>query len=220
MSAATLPVRGPGKSAFKPKGRYGPTGLAVMVAAHMLLGYGLANGLAGKALEVIKKPLQATIVQEVKLPPPPPPPPPKIERAKPPPPSTPPPAYVPPPEVAPPVAAGPAITAVQDTPPPPAPPAAPPAPPPPAPAAPAKADIALACPKQVRPEVPAKAVDEGIEGTVKAEARIRGGKVVEVRITSGPRVFHAAVRAAMLAYQCSSGDAEIVATQDFTFKLD
>ena len=46
------------------------------------------------------------------------------------------------------------------------------------------------------------------------------GKVVEVRIVSGPRVFHAAVRHAMLAYQCSGGDAEIVATQDFTFKLN
>ena len=78
----------------------------------------------------------------------------------------------------------------------------------------------LACPKQVRPEVPTKAIDEGIEGTVKAEARIRGGKVVEVRIVSGPRVFHAAVRNAMLAYQCSSNEAEILATQDFTFKLD
>lgn len=233
-SSAAASLRGPGKKAFSPKGRYGPTGLAVMAAAHILLGYGLANGLAGKALEVIKKPLEATIVQEVKLPPPPPPPPPKIERPRelPKQAAPPPPAYVPPPEVAAPAAApaAPAITAVQSTqavaPPPAAPPAPPPAPPapPPAPPAPVKADIALACPKQVRPEVPAKAIDEGIEGTVKAEARIRGGKVVDVRIVSGPRVFHTAVRNAMLAYQCASGPeqgaADILATQDFTFKLD
>lgn len=220
VAAAAVSMRGPGKKSFQPKGRYGPTGLAIMAAAHIVLGYGLANGLAGQALEVIKKPLEASIVQEVKLPPPPPPPPPKIEKVKEiPKEAPPPPAYVPPADVAPAAPAGPAITAVQNTPPPPPAPPAPPAPPP-APAAPVKADIALACPKQVRPEVPAKAIDEGIEGTVKAEARIRGGKVVDVRILSGPRVFHAAVRNAMQAYQCSSGEAEIVATQDFTFKLD
>jgi periplasmic protein TonB len=220
VAAAPVSMRGPAKQKYQPKGRYGPTGLAIMAAAHILLGYGLANGLAGKAFEVIKKPLDATIVQEVKLPPPPPPPPPKIEKVKEIPKDLPPPpAYVPPAEVAPAAPAGPAITAVQNTPPPPPPPAAPPAPPP-APALPAKADIALACPNQVRPDVPAKAVDEGIEGTVKAEARIRNGKVTDVRILSGPRVFHAAVRNAMLAYQCSGGEGEIVATQDFTFKLD
>ena len=47
-SAATLtpPSRGPGKKAFKPKGRYGPTGLTVMAAAHILLAYGLATAAA------------------------------------------------------------------------------------------------------------------------------------------------------------------------------
>lgn len=220
QAAQAVSMRGPAKQRFKPKGRYGPTGLAVMAAFHILLGYGLANGLAGSAMEIIKKPLDATIIQEVKLPPPPPPPP-KIEKVKEiPKEAPPPPAYVPPAEIAPAAPAGPAITAVQTTPPPPASPPAPPAPPPPAPPAVVKSDIALACPTQVRPEMPAKAIDEGIEGTVKAEARIRNGRVAEVRILSGPRVYHAAVRAAMLAYQCSSGDSEIVATQDFTFKFD
>lgn len=217
-----ISMRGPARKTFKPKGRYGPTGLAIMAAAHILLGYGLANGLAGKAIELVKKPLDATIIQEVKLPPPPPPPPPKIEKVKeipkeaPPPP----PAFVPPAEVVAPAApAGPAITAVQSV----AlvaPPPAPPPPAPPAPAAPVKADIALACPKQVKPVMPEKAIDDGIEGTVKAEAHIKNGKVVDVRIISGPRVYYPAVRNAMLGYQCTSGDGEIIATQEFTFKLD
>jgi protein TonB len=41
-----------------------------------------------------------------------------------------------------------------------------------------------------------------------------------VSVRAGPRIFHAAVRNAMLAYQCSSGEGEIVATQDFSFKVD
>ena len=224
--AAAPALRSPGGSkTFKPKARYGPTGIAVMAAAHILLGYGLANGLAGKAMEIIKKPLDATIIQEVKLPPPPPPPPPKIEKIKEAPKANtpPPPAYVPPPDVAPAVApTAPAITAVQSAEPVAPPPPAPPAPPPPAPvqAAPVKTDIALACPQQVKPEVPQRAIDDGIEGTVKAEVRVRGGKVAEVRILSGPKVYHAAVRAAMQRYECHSGEGEVIATQDFTFKLD
>jgi protein TonB len=99
----------------------------------------------------------------------------------------------------------------------------PPAPPPvvtPEPAAPVRADIAIVCPKQVRPGMPDRAIDEGIEGTVKAQARIRNGKVVDVRVLSGPKVYHAAVRNAMLAYECSAGENEVLATQDFTFKLN
>lgn len=237
MTTATLPaavdtalsLRPHGSSKrFIPKSKFGPLGLAVMVAAHVLIGYALATGLAQQVFEVVKKPLTATIIDEVKLPPPPPPPPPKIEKMKeapklntPPPP----PAYVPPPDVPVPVAAPvPTITAVQSTqavaPPPAAPPPPPAAIPAPATPMPLKADIALACPKQVKPDMPQKALDDGIEGTVKAEVHVRNGKVVEIRILSGPRIYHAVVRAAMLRYECVNGDAEVIATQDFTFKLD
>lgn len=214
-----------GKKAFNPKGRFGPVGLATMVLAHVLIGYALMTGMARQAYDIVKKPLDATIIQEVKLPPPPPPPPPKPEIRKvtqaPKVNEPPPPAYVPPPDVAPPVApAAPAITQVQTSQPV-APP--PPSPPPlvtPEPAAPTRADIAVVCPKQVRPVMPERAIDEGIEGTVKAQVRIKSGKVVEVRLLSGPKVYHAAVRNAMLAYECSAGDQEVLATQDFTFKLN
>ena len=223
LSGASL--RAPGSRQFKPKAGFSPVGIAVMVAAHGLLGYALVSGMASKAIEIIKKPLDATIIAEVKLPPPPPPPPVKIEReavvpkvAAPPPP-----AYIPPPDIAPAAANTQAITAVQTTQavaPPPAAPPAPPAPPPAA-TAPAKADMALICPKQVKPEIPKKAIDDGIEGTVKAEVRVRGGKVVDVRIISGPRALHAAVRAALQRYECSgSADTDIIATQDFVFKLE
>src|SRR4249920_2582147 len=52
-------------------------GITVVILIHVLVIYALLTGLARKAVEVIKKPLTATIIEEVKLPPPPPPPPPK-----------------------------------------------------------------------------------------------------------------------------------------------
>ena len=60
----------------------------VVILVHALVIYALLTGLARKAVEVIKKPLTATIIEEIKLPPPPPPPPPKkieIPEAPPPP---------------------------------------------------------------------------------------------------------------------------------------
>ncbi len=94
-------------------------------------------------------------------------------------------------------------------------------PPPPAPPAPVRnrSDIAVACPTQVKPEMPRKALQEGISGVVRAEAVISNGVVKDVNILSGPRIYHQAVRAAMMAYKCTS-DGEVRATQEFNFKLD
>jgi protein TonB len=79
----------------------------------------------------------------------------------------------------------------------------------------------VACPKQVKPEMPRKALDEGIGGVVKAEVRIKGGHVTEVRFLSGPRVYQSAVRAAVMRYECiSTGDVEVLATQEFVFKIE
>ena len=226
------PLRPPGSRQFKPKSGFSPVGIAVMVAAHGLLGYALVSGMAGKAIQTIKKPLDATIIAEVALPPPPLPPPPppplpmppkikKIESA--PKVATPPPAYVPPPDIVRAAPAAPAITTLQTTQaiaPPPAAPLPPPAAPPVA-AAPARAEMALVCPKQIKPEAPRRAIEDGVEGTVKAEVRVRGGKVVDVRIVSGPRAYHAAVRAALARYECdASSDQEFIVTQDFTFKIE
>jgi protein TonB len=92
-------------------------GITFVVLLHILVIYALVTGLARKAVEVIKKPLTATIIEEVKLPPPPPPPPPKrvIEPPKAQPVVQP---YVPPPDIPPPQAPSePVISAPSITPP-------------------------------------------------------------------------------------------------------
>ena len=176
-------------------------GIVVVVALHAVLGYALISGMARNALTYIKKPLEAVVIQEVIIPPPPPlpppPPPPKqIETPKQQPRvQAPPPPFVPPPDVAPPV-------------------------PKPMPAGPVRASIGVACPTQVAPEMPRKALQDGTEGVVKAQAVIRDGVVTEVTVLSGPRVFHAAVKTAMMQYKCNQETGEIVATQEFNFKLE
>jgi protein TonB len=89
----------------------------------------------------------------------------------------------------------------------------------PAPPAPAKVDLAIACPTQAKPEVPARALRDGVSGTVRAQATITGGVVSEVEILSGPRVFHAAVREAMQKYRCTAPDGT-VAMQAFEFRVE
>ena len=210
-------------------------GLAIVVVLHVLLAWVLISGTAHKGLEILKKPLEAVVIQEVIIPPPPPPPqppPPKeIPKEEPKPPKVEaPPPFVPPPEVQAPDSAAPSIVAAPTPPPaqvpivpppPPAPIPAPPAPPPPTPPKPAgKTDIAIACPTQVPPEMPRKALQDGTQGVVRAQALIKDGAVKEVTILSGPRVFHNAVRSAMLQYKCTQDAAEVLATQEFNFKLE
>ena len=209
------------------------TGIIFVVVLHAVLGYALVSGLARKGLDIIKKPLEAVVIQEVIIPPPPPPPPPPPKEIKPPEQKAPkveapPPPFVPPPEVAVAPSNAPTIEAVVA--PPPAPVVIAPPPPvvveaPPAPPAapkPNRADIAVACPTQVPPEMPRKAIQDGATGVVRAKALIKDGVVREVTILSGPRIFHAAVRAAMLQYKCSSdaGAEGIEATQEFSFKTE
>jgi periplasmic protein TonB len=222
----SMPMHSPLPSQYRskdPARRF--AGLAVVVGVHVLLGYALVSGLGRKAVVAIQKPLDATVIQEVRIPPPPPPPPkivkppqlqaPKVEAPSPPP-------FVPPPEVTAPPVEAPSIVAAP-TPPPepvpiaPPPPPAPPAPEPPKPAA--RADIGVACPTQVKPEIPRRALQEGISGVVRAQALIQGGAVKEVTILSGPRVFHAAVRAAMLQYKCIAPDGT-QAVQEFEFRIE
>lgn len=197
-------------------------GIIIVVALHAFLGYALVSGMARKGLNLIKKPLEAVVIQEVIIPPPPPPPPKKIETPKEMPKvDAPPPPYVPPPEVTPQVSTAPSIVSVAT--PPPAPVViAPPPPPPPVPVAtgPKRTSIGVACPTQVAPEMPRKALQDGVEGVVKAQIHIKGGVIQDVTILSGPRVFHAAVKAAMMQYTCITDGGEVVATQEFNFKVE
>ena len=191
-------------------------GWAVVVVVHIIVFWALVTGTARKGLELIKKPLEAAVIQEVIIPPPPPPPP----REKPPEKpiiknEAPPPPFIPPPDIPPPVSNAPSIASVA-TPPPVMAPIAPP--PPPAPTG--RQEIGVACPTQVRPEMPRAALKEGTSGVVRAQVLIRGGAVQEVTILSGPRVFHAPVRNAMMQYKCIVSPGDVIATQEFAFKVD
>lgn len=216
MAQLTLPQR--------PDAGSNAVGIGVVLLVHALIGYALLSGLAQKVVSAVTDPFDAKLIEEPKAPPPPPPPePPKpIPKVAPPPP---PPSYVPPPEVAVAPAPAPAPTITPTTTvPPPAPvefKPAPPAPPVPAPAPPAPVSIGVACPQQVAPVLPRRAVQEGIAGQVRAQITVRGGKVVDVQILSSrPKgLFDAAVRNAMLQYQCTTtGAEEIVAQQTFEFR--
>jgi periplasmic protein TonB len=197
-------------------------GVGIVIGVHVIVGWALASGLGSEMVAAIKKPLQAVVLQEVSLPPPPPspPPPPKpqqppkqvVQQAP-----APPPPFVPPTEV--PVQQPVDAPVLQSSPTPPPGPVPIAAPAPTAPAAPAKVDLAVACPTQVQPEMPARAQREGLSGTVRAQATIVGGMVSAVEILSGPRLFHAAVREAMQKYRCSAPDGT-VAVQAFDFRVE
>ncbi len=225
MTAATAPSN---------YGRRAPasriTGIAVVVVLHVLVGYVLVSGMARKGLDLVKKPLEAVLIQEVVIPPPPPPmpppPPQKVDLPKEPPKvQAPPPPSVPLPDVAPPVASAAPVIAAMPTPPPAPAVIAPPAPAPPplavqAVAGPKRAAIGVACPTQVVPEMPRRALQDGTEGVVRAQILIKNGAVQEVTILSGPNVFHAAVKKAIAQYKCVSDGPEVLATQEFSFKLE
>ncbi|MDE2153372.1 MAG: hypothetical protein KGJ85_13685, partial [Betaproteobacteria bacterium] len=88
----------------------------------------------------------------------------------------------------------------------------------PAPSAPLAAE--LVCRQQVRPAMPALAIEEGVGGTVVAQARVVHGRVSSVAIVSGPEIFHRAVRQAMLRYRCEDlGGRAVTVTQEFRFQL-
>jgi protein TonB len=196
--------------------------MTIVILFHVFVVYALVTGLAKKVVDVVRAPIETKVIEEIKKPPPPPevvlPPPPKLE--------APPPPYIPPPEVqiATPPPPQPTIS-VAASPTPPAPVNITPTPPvaaAPAPRAPTMA-IGVACATQVQPIMPAKAIRDGINGSVRARATIKGGKVIAVEIVSSqPRgVFDAAVRNAMMQYGCSgAGDEEIKADQSFDFKLE
>lgn len=195
------------------------TGMVVVGALHLAVGYLAVSGVGKTIIERIK-PTETKVIEEVKVPPPPPeivtPPPPKLE--------APPPPYIPPPlvEIAAPPPPPTVITAQSSpTPPPvtdyrPPPPPGPPAPP--APPAPKSVSIGVACPTQVKPEMPPRAEADEVYGVVKVSLTIRGGRVVKTDFIRVPRrgYFEAAVRAATAQYVCTGGDFEGV-TAEFDF---
>jgi protein TonB len=194
-------------------------GWGVVILVHAIVLWALITGTAMNALKIIKKPLEAAVIQEVIIPPPPPPPPPKeIVKPQTPKLEAPPPPFVPPPEVTPP----PSNIVIPSVPTPPltAPVIAPPPPPAAAAAPTGRQEIGVACPTQVKPEMPRQALRDGTTGLVRAQATIRDGRVVSVEILGGPRIFHNVVREAMMQYKCITSGGDIIATQEFNFKQE
>ena len=215
--------------------------LLLVIALHVAIGYALLSGVARKEVATVNKPLQAVIIQEVTIPPPPAPASQALETPKPMPsvvttplptprepvtraniapalpmlavtqaPSPPPaanaePTFTPPTPATPATPHTPTVSSLPAT---------------PRPVAATQPDIDIACPKQLTPQMPRQALRDGTQGVVKAQAVIRDGAVRDVIILSGPSVFHAAVRKAMMQYECTQTPIEIVVTQEFNFKFE
>jgi len=166
-------------------------GITFVILVHVIVIYALVTGLARKAVEVIKKPLTATIIEEIKTPPPPPPPPPPRKIVEPPKMQQ---TYVPPPDVPVPTqTTEPVITSVTPTPPPEPVVIAPPAPPvveaPPAPPKPAIRRGAVPI-ERVEPVYPREAIKDNISnGKVVARLQVdEKGLVTSVTIVeANPR---------------------------------
>ena len=93
----------------------------------------------------------------------------------------------------------------------------------PAPSAPARSGpmpAAVACPKQVVPEMPkvtSMNATQLPEADVRAQVTIQGGSVRDVKILSGPKVYHGAVISAVRRYGCvNTAEAETF-LQEFHF---
>jgi len=204
-------------------------GISFVVLLHGLVIYALVSGLARKAVEVIKKPITATIIEEIKAPPPPPPPPPPkkiIEQPKVEVPIQP---YVPPPDIPPPpqVIEAPTITAVTPEPPPkqeyviapPPPPVvvAPPAPPKPA----VRRGITPITGDD--PVYPREAIRAGVaKGRVTVRLQIdERGNVTDVIIVSSepPRVFDRAVKSALQEWKFRADGEKYTGEVEVNFTL-
>jgi protein TonB len=198
-------------------------GIAFVILFHILVIWALMSGLGSKAIQLIKKPLTATIIEEIKVPPPPPPPPlkkivepPKIKMEQP---------FVPPPDIPvvtpPPVA--PVIAAVIATPPPEpvviAPPPVVEAPPAPKPAI----RQGVSCRVMEKPSFPREAIKAGVEkGQVIAVLTIDDkGNVSSVDITSArpPRVFDRVVRDTLSDWKCVAEGSSYKAKVEINFSL-
>jgi protein TonB len=200
-------------------------GIAFVVLIHAIVIYALVTGLARKAIEVIKKPLSATIIEEIKAPPPPPPPPPPRTIVEPPKAMQQP--YVPPPDV--PVTtttSEPVISAVTATPPTEPVVIAPPAPPvveaPPAPPKPAIRRGAVPI-ERVEPIYPREAIKDNISnGRVVARLQVdEKGLVTGVTIVeANPRhVFDREVIRALSQWKFKPEGDRYIAEIEITFVL-
>jgi periplasmic protein TonB len=200
-------------------------GIAFVVLIHAIVIYALVTGLARKAIEVIKKPLSATIIEEIKAPPPPPPPPPPRKIVEPPKTQQ---TYVPPPDVPVPTqTTEPVISSVTATAPPEPVVIAPPAPPvveaPPAPPKPAIRRGAVPI-ERVEPVYPREAIKDNISsGKVVARLQVdEKGLVTNVTIVEANprRVFDREVIRALSQWKFKPEGDRYIAEIEITFVLN
>jgi protein TonB len=199
--------RDPGKQFF---------GISVVILLHVLLTYALLSGLARKVVDVLKKPLEVSIVEELKALPPPPknlPPPPKVV--------VPPPAFVPPPEVhveAPPPQNTVVVTTAVAPPEPVQVPVAKPIPP--------VVNVGAVCPNHldVRNKVafPAQALRLGLSGDVLVEFTVSAsGAITNIGVVkSTNRVFNDAAIDAVGKFRCAGQGRDVRVTVPFNFRLE
>lgn len=198
-------------------------GLSAVVVFHVVLGYGLANGLGRKVVEVLKAPLAVKVIEEIKTLPPPPPPLPKPRVVQAPKVAAPPPpAYVPRVEV--PVQAPPAPVITATTPEPPPPPAEPA--PAPKPVAPPVVDVAVTCPNHmtVRSQVayPPQAEQLGLSGNVVVDFIVApDGSIKNIAVVrSSHAVFNSAATGAVAKLRCTGQSQDVRVRVPFSFRLD
>jgi protein TonB len=200
-------------------------GLAVVVVLHALLFWAINSGLAHKFVKIVKAPVEAVLLEELKPPPPPPPPPPPKNLPPPPP------AYVPPVEVQvntpPPINA---IAAVSNKPQPEAPPSplpvvsAPPAPPAPI----ARTAAVISASSCEKPEYPSASRRLEEEGTVTLKFLVGvDGRVKESAVdkSSGFKRLDEAARQGLSKCQFKPGTengqpVEGWASMRYTWKLE
>ena len=208
-------------------------GIGFVVLVHALVIWLLLSGLGNTVIQVIKKPLTATIIEEVKLPPPPPPPPPRKIIEQPKVQQVPIETFVPPPDIPVPTTTAPVISAVTQAPPTepfviaaPAPVAVPVPVPVPA--------VAVTPPRPavrkgvVRisgedPAYPREAIRAGVsKGRVVARLQIdEKGTVTDIQITVSdpPRVFDKVVRAALETWKFRADGERYVGEVEINFSL-
>ncbi|NML99087.1 energy transducer TonB [Paraburkholderia sp. RP-4-7] len=197
------------------------SGIGFVALLHVVLIYVLVNGLASKVYEVIRKPIETRIVEEVKPPQPTPaiilPPPPKF---------APPPPFIPPPEVAVPVQSPQPVLAQRSATPQ---PQAAPMPAPAVAAAPAhtvRTEVGVVCPnsQQVRQSMqyPREAQRNNITGDVLVEFVVDAhGNMQDVQVvkSADPVLDRAAVNA-VKQFNCVSQGEDVRVKVPFAFNLN
>ncbi len=196
-------------------------GIAFVVLLHVVVIYALLTGLTQKAVHVIRRPLNATIIEEIKPPPPPPPPKKIIERPKV---HEPVQTYVPPPDVPPPAPPPEPVISQVTPPPPPEPPViAPPAPPPPPALQKPAVRRGIVPIEREDPVYPREAIRAGIsKGRVVARVQIdEQGNVTDVIIVSAdpPHVFDRAVKNALERWKFKGEGDKYVGEIEVNFAL-